>query len=70
VSRPDGGRGVGVVMPHFYKNWQVADLRMMIMNAIVWTAKREVPADGVQTKSPDLAQFQPASIEPLPRLGK
>jgi type 1 glutamine amidotransferase len=70
VSRPDGGRGVGIVMPHFYKNWQVDDLRTLIMNAIVWAAKRDVPEGGVKTRSPDLAQFQPGSIEPLPRPAK
>jgi type 1 glutamine amidotransferase len=67
VSREDGGRGVGIVMPHFYKNWKVDDLRTLIMNAIVWTAKREIPAEGVRTKSPELAAFEPASVEPLPR---
>lgn len=70
VARPDGGRGVGVVMPHFYKNWQVEDLRMLILNAVVWSAKRDVPADGVKTKAPDLAQFEPAAVEPPPRPGK
>lgn len=66
VARPDGGRGVGVVMPHFYKNWLVEDLRMLIMNAVVWTAKRDVPTAGVKTPRPDLAQFEPAAIEPRP----
>jgi type 1 glutamine amidotransferase len=70
VSRDDGGRGVGIVMPHFYKNWRVADLRMLIMNAIVWSAKREVPAEGVKTPVPDLARFEPAAIEPPPRPAK
>ena len=69
VSRPDGGRGMGVVMPHFYKNWQVDDLRRLILNGIVWSAKREVPPEGVQTTLPDLAQFEPAAIEP-PRPAK
>jgi type 1 glutamine amidotransferase len=67
VLRQDGGRGVGVVMPHFYKNWQVDDLRMLILNGVVWTAKRDVPAEGVKTTLPDLAPFEPASIEPKPR---
>jgi type 1 glutamine amidotransferase len=70
VSRVDGGRGAGIVMPHFYKNWQVADLRMLIMNAIVWSAKLEVPADGVKTATPDLARFEPAAIEPVPAKAK
>jgi type 1 glutamine amidotransferase len=70
VSREDGGRGVGIVMPHFYKNWRVDDLRMLVMNSIVWTAHRNVPADGVQTPRPDLAQFDPAAIEQQPRVRK
>jgi type 1 glutamine amidotransferase len=64
VSRPDGGRGMGVVMPHFYRNWQLDDLRRLILNGIVWTAKREVPAGGVRTQLPPLTTFEPASVEP------
>ena len=52
VSRDDGGRGVGIVMPHFYKNWHVDDMRMLIMNAIVWSAKRERPARRSQNAIP------------------
>jgi type 1 glutamine amidotransferase len=70
VSRPDGGRGVGVVMPHFYKNWQNDDLRMLIVNAIVWTARHEVPAEGVRTKLPSLETFQPTAVDPQPRSTK
>jgi len=70
VNRPDGGRGAGIVMPHFYKNWQSEDLRRLIMNAIVWSAKRNVPAEGVKTPSPNLAQFEPAAIEPPPPAAK
>jgi type 1 glutamine amidotransferase len=64
VARPDGGRGAGVVMPHFYRNWQLEDLRTLILNALVWTAKRDVPKDGVRIKLPDLASFKPAAVEP------
>ena len=66
VERADGGRGFGIVMPHFYRNWKNEDLRRFILNGIVWTAKLEVPAGGVQTDAPDLAMFAPASVEPLP----
>jgi type 1 glutamine amidotransferase len=64
AERPDGGRGVGVVMPHFYRNWQLNDLRVLILNAIVWTAKQDVPKGGVRVKLPDLTTFQPAAVEP------
>jgi type 1 glutamine amidotransferase len=62
TERTDGGRGVGIVMPHFYKNWSNEDLRRFILNGIVWTAKREVPAVGVRTPAPDLAKFGPESV--------
>jgi type 1 glutamine amidotransferase len=64
VSRADGGRGMGVVMPHFYRNWQMDDLRTLILNGIVWSAKLDVPSDGVRVKLPDLATFEPAAVEP------
>jgi hypothetical protein len=70
VERRDGGRGVGIVMPHFYKNWANEDLRRFILNAVVWTAKRDVPAGGVRTPGPDLTAFAPGSVEPKPRTPK
>ncbi len=66
VERADGGRGFGIVMPHFYRNWRDDDLRCCILNGIAWTAKRDVPPDGVKTDTPDLAAFQPAAVEPAP----
>ena len=67
IERPDTGRGFAVVMPHFYRNWKFEDLRRYVLNGIVWTAKLPVPATGVQTTLPDLATFNPTSIEPIPR---
>ena len=63
VQRPDEGRGFGIVMPHFYKNWDNASLRRFILNGIVWAAKLEVPLSGVTTTLPSLATFQPESVE-------
>ena len=54
-------------MPHFYRNWANEDLRRLILNGIVWTAKRNVPAAGVKTPPPDLAAFTPGALEPRPR---
>lgn len=67
IERPDSGRGFGIVMPHFFRNWKNDDLRRFILNGIAWTAKLEVPAGGVQTAVPDLASFEPASLDPIPR---
>lgn len=66
IERVDGGRGFAVVMPHFFKNWAVEDLRRYILNGIVWSAKLEVPAEGVQTTLSDLTTFAPLSIAPQP----
>jgi type 1 glutamine amidotransferase len=64
AERADGGRGAGIVMPHFYRSWGIADFRTFMLNAILWSAKRDVPKDGVQVKLPDLAEFKPAAVDP------
>lgn len=50
VERPDGGRGFGATIGHFYSNWQNDNYRRLILNAIVWTARAEVPANGVESR--------------------
>jgi len=70
ISRNDGGRGMGVTMPHFYRNWERDELRKFIMNGIVWSAGLEVPKKGVITPKPDLAAFKPEAIDPPPRTPK
>jgi type 1 glutamine amidotransferase len=64
VERPDGGRGVGVVFPHFYRNWANESVRTVILNAVAWSAKRQVPAGGVRSAEPDLLAFRPAAVDP------
>jgi len=53
VERKDGGRGFGFTGDHFHKNWRIEGFRKMVLNAIVWTAKVEVPTDGVQSSLGD-----------------
>ncbi len=48
-ERPDGGRGFGFTGGHFHKNWADDNLRKLVLNAILWTAKVEVPPDGVNS---------------------
>jgi len=50
--RRGGGRGFGYSGGHFYDNWLNDDLRTMVLNAIVWTAGMDVPAEGVQSTVP------------------
>ena len=46
VERPDGGRGFGFTGAHFHKNWGDPNFRKLVLNAILWTAKLDVPPDG------------------------
>jgi hypothetical protein len=47
VERPDGGRGLGFTGGHFHDNWGNEDFRKVVLNALVWLAKADVPAHGV-----------------------
>jgi type 1 glutamine amidotransferase len=47
VERAGGGRGFAYTGGHFHDNWQNESLRRLILNAIAWTAKADVPSGGV-----------------------
>ena len=49
--RPDGGRGFGFTGGHDHWNWGHDQFRKLMLNAIVWTAKLDVPRGGVKSKS-------------------
>jgi putative membrane-bound dehydrogenase-like protein len=57
MQRKDGGRGFGFTGGHDHWNWGDPNFRKLVLNAIVWTAKGEVPKDGVSDK--------PVSLEDL-----
>jgi len=42
-----GGRGVGFVGGHYHKNWAIDAFRQLVMNAIVWCARMDIPDGGV-----------------------
>lgn len=48
VERPDGGRGFGFTGAHTHANWGDPNFRTFVLNAILWTAKVDVPSEGVQ----------------------
>jgi type 1 glutamine amidotransferase len=52
------GRGFGFTGGHFHKNWQHVDHRKIVLNAIAWIAKLEIPAAGVPTTTPTDAEMQ------------
>lgn len=47
-ERPDGGRGFGFTGGHRHVNWGNENFRKVFLNALLWIAKAEVPAKGVQ----------------------
>jgi hypothetical protein len=51
-DRPDGGRGFGFTGYHNYSNLTNDSFRTLLLNAAAWTAKLEVPKDGIATKTP------------------
>jgi type 1 glutamine amidotransferase len=57
AERPGGGRGFGFTGAHFHRNWGNPNFRKIVLNAIVWTAKMEVPASGIAS------EVTPAELE-------
>ena len=47
-ERDNGGRGFGLTGAHEHKNWGDENFRKLILNAILWVAKANVPKDGVK----------------------
>ena len=43
----NGSRGFGFTGGHFHKNWQNDQFRRVVLNAIGWIAKADVPAEGI-----------------------
>ena len=49
VERPDGGRGFGFTGGHFHLNWQNEQQRRLMLNALVWISKLDVPKGGINS---------------------
>ena len=52
-ERANGGRSYGTTLGHFYRNFQQEPFRRMVVNAILWTAKLEVPKGGAKVSLSD-----------------
>jgi type 1 glutamine amidotransferase len=50
TERADGGRGFGFTGGHYHRNWENDNVRKLVLNAILWVAKVEVPPNGVESK--------------------
>jgi type 1 glutamine amidotransferase len=55
-ERPNGGRSFGFTGGHFHRNWADPDFRRVVVNAILWCSKMEVPESGAKV------EFDPADL--------
>jgi hypothetical protein len=51
-ERPDGGRGFGFTGLHKHANLADDSFRTLLLNAVAWVSKLEVPEKGVPSKTP------------------
>jgi type 1 glutamine amidotransferase len=51
-QRADGGRAFASTGPHYHASFHNDDFRRLALNAILWTAKLEVPEGGVRSTLP------------------
>jgi type 1 glutamine amidotransferase len=49
-NRANGGRSFGFTGAHFHRNWGDENFRRLVVNAILWTAKLDVPRDGAKVE--------------------
>jgi type 1 glutamine amidotransferase len=65
-ERPGGGRGFGFTGGHWHHSWAHNDFRKLILNALVWIAGADVPADGVPSKTPTMEELEANQDYPKP----
>lgn len=47
VEQPSGARCFGFTGGHYHNNWGDENFRKIVLNALLWAAKADVPKDGV-----------------------
>jgi len=65
-ERDDGGRGFGFTGAHVHWNWADPNFRKLVLNAIVWCAKVDVPPDGVADEPKTLNDMESNPDEDVP----
>jgi hypothetical protein len=66
-ERSDGGRGFGFTGGHDHYNWGCDNYRKLILNAIVWVAKGEIPEDGIPSKTATLEDLKKNQSSEMPK---
>lgn len=65
-DRPDGGRSFGFTGGHFHWNWGNPELQRLVCNAILWTAKADVPSDGIKCGPLGIERLKENQDEEIP----
>src|SRR5262245_34096421 len=63
AERPGGGLGFGFTGGHDHWNWGDPNFRKLVLNAIVWCAHGEIPANGVESP-PVTMRLLEANMDP------
>lgn len=58
TERKDGGRSFGFTGAHFHWNWGHNEFRKLVLNAIAWSAKADIPEDGIQDEGVTLEDLE------------
>jgi len=54
AERPNGGRSFAFTSGHYLLTFDQPQIRTMLLNAILWTARRDVPPSGATTNAPTM----------------
>ena len=65
TERQDGGRSFGFTGGHVHKNWGHDGYRGLVLNAILWVAKQDIPRAGVDSAVTD--EQLKANLDPKPK---
>lgn len=65
-ERPGGGRGFGFTGGHSHWNWAQDDFRKLVLNALAWIARLDVPPDGIGSPSPSADTLMANLEAPMP----
>lgn len=66
AERANGGRGFGFTGGHDHWNWGHPMHRKLVLNAIAWAAKAEVPASGIETPRVTVEDLEANPEEDIP----
>jgi putative membrane-bound dehydrogenase-like protein len=65
-ERPEGGRSFGFTGGHYHWNWGREEILKLTCNAICWTAKAEIPANGLPVLRPAFDALKNGQDEQIP----